>query len=202
MIDDVLSNRTQHITVVLEDIYKAQNASAVLRTCECQGVQDIYIIENNHLYDVNPDVVKGATKWLTVTKYPKTEKDNTPECFAHLKSKGYTIVGADPKGTKSIDELDISKPVAIVFGTEYHGLSDTARTGADDLIRLPMYGFTESYNISVSAALCLQSINSRLRGSSHNWQLAQQEMDRLKLDWYKGQVRDAEGLLSRYYDRK
>lgn len=200
LIEDVLSKRTRHVTVVLEDVFKAQNASAVLRTCECQGIQDIHIIENNHKYDVNPDVVKGATKWLSINKYLKNDGvNNTPVCFSHLKAKGYKVVAVDPRGKKEIEDLPIDEPLAIVFGTEYYGLSDLARQEADDLVAIPMFGFTQSYNLSVSAALCLQSLTSRLRGSSVSWEIPTNESNLLKLEWYKGQVRDADNMLSRHF---
>ncbi len=201
LINDVLQQRTRYLTVVLEDIFRAQNASAVLRTCECQGIQDVHIIENNHLYEVNPDVVKGAAKWLTLIKYPQCDIDNTPICFSDLRSNGYQIVGADPKGDLSMEKLAIDKPIALVFGTEFHGLSDSAKNGVDHLVAIPMYGFTESYNLSVSAAICLESITSRLRQSSIDWALSKNEINELKLEWYKGQVRDADNLILRHFDK-
>jgi len=199
LIDQVLDNRTRHLTVVLEDVYKPQNASAVLRTCECQGIQDLHIIENKHLYEVNPDVVKGAAKWLTLFKYPKSGKDNSIECLNELRNKGYHIVAADPKGRKLVSEIDIESKVAIVFGTEYHGLSDTAKNLCDELVRIPMSGFTESYNLSVSAAICIETLTSKFRNSSINWKLSVEEKEVLKLEWYKNQVRDAEALLMRQF---
>ncbi len=199
LIDQVLDKRTRHITVVLEDVLKPQNASAVLRTCECQGIQDIYIIENNHLYEVNPDVVRGAAKWLTIHNYPKSGDNNTPMCYNDLRSRGYTIVATDPKGERTIDELDIDEPVALVFGTEYHGLSETAKFEADKLVTIPIQGFTESYNLSVSAAICLQSTTSRLRASTVKWTLSSHEINELKLNWYRDHVRDADRMLTHHF---
>ena len=201
LIEKVLDQRTRHITIVLEDIYKPQNASAVLRTAECQGVQDLHIIENEHLYDVNPDVVKGASKWLTLHKYPKNGGNNTALCFKDLREKGYRIICTDPRGTRSIEQLEIQQRIALVFGTEYTGLSDQARDGADELVSIPMHGFTESYNLSVSAAICLQSLTSRMRNAEIDWGLTADEKQQLKLLWYKGQVRDADAMINRHFDK-
>ena len=202
LIDKVLGMRTRHLTVALEDIYKPQNASAVLRSCECLGIQDIHVIENNHLYDVNPDVVKGASKWLTITKYPKSDTNNTELCFNQLRAKGYRIVAADPAGSKSIDELNIDRPLALVFGTEFKGLSEFAKSNVDEFISIPMFGFTESYNLSVSAAICLRTLTNKLRSSPVDWHLSSTEVNSLKLMWYKSHLRDAEGLLNRHFMEK
>ena len=201
LIDTVLSKRTRYVTVVLEDIYKPQNASAVLRTCECQGIQDLHIIEKNHLYEVNPDVVKGASKWLTIYKYEKEEGDTTRKCFDHLRKNGYRIVATDPRGKRPVQEVGLDQKIALVFGTEYEGLSETAKENCDELVNIPMYGFTESYNLSVSAAICLQSLTTQLRGSEVNWQLTEEEREALKLLWYKGQVRDADAMIAYHFSK-
>ena len=163
--EEVLSYRTRHITIVLEDIYQPHNASAVLRSCDLTGIQDIHIIENKWVYDINPDIVVGSNKWLDLKKY-NVDDFNTPEAFEHLHERGYQIVATCPhRDDYTHETLPLDKPVALVFGTEKTGLTDYAIEHADMYVRLPMVGFTESFNISVSAALLMFTLTQRLHKS-------------------------------------
>ena len=182
--EEVLDFRTRHITVVLEDIFQPHNASAVLRSCDLRGIQDIHIVENNFQYDVNPDVVLGSTKWLNLYHYNGKEF-NTPTVYEHLHEKGYKIAATCPhRDDFTPDTLPLDQPVALVFGTEKLGLSDYAVEHADMHVRIPMYGFTESYNISVSAALLLYSLTNRLHASPDiDWHLTEEERNELRLLW-------------------
>ena len=165
LFETIIKNRTRHITVVLEDIYQPHNASAVLRSADLFGVQDIHIIENRNQYEVNPDVALGSSKWLTLNKYNNQEQ-NTVACFENLRKNGYRIVATTPhKEDVMLDELPLNQKTAVVFGTELEGLSDIALENADAFVKIPMYGFTESFNISVSAALTLFNLTERLRKS-------------------------------------
>lgn len=198
IINQVLSHRTRHVTVVLEDIYHAQNASAVMRTCDCFGVQDLYITQRLHDYEVNPNVVRGASKWVNQYKFER-EESSTEKCFHELKKKKYQIVGTTPsKKAASIHELDITNKTAIVFGTELEGLTTYAKEQVDELVHIPMYGFTESFNISVSAALILQEIVSRLKKSNIVWQLTDEEKEELKLEWYSRIVKGSDILIKNH----
>ncbi|HNT50602.1 MAG TPA: RNA methyltransferase, partial [Cyclobacteriaceae bacterium] len=177
-VNQVLDKRTRHVTVVLEEIFQSQNASAVIRTCECMGLQDIHIIENEVKYAINRRVLKGSYKWVDMIKYRTQQKTGTQQCFAELKQRGYTILVTDPSPDgKSIYDVAIDKKLAIVMGNELHGTSAYALTHADEKVHIPMYGFTESLNISVSAALCLQAIIPRVRQSDIAWQLTEAEKD-------------------------
>lgn len=182
--EEVLSYRTRHITVVLEDIYQPHNASAVLRSCDLTGVHDVHIIENKWVYDINPDIVVGSNKWLELKKY-NVGDFNTPETFDYLHEKGYRIVATCPHRDDYTQEtLPLDKPVALVFGTEKTGLTDYAIEHADMYVRLPMVGFTESFNISVSAALLMFTLTQRLHKSEDiNWHLTEDEKDELRLEW-------------------
>lgn len=191
--------RTRHITVILEDIYQTQNASAVLRTADCFGVQDVHIVENLNEYEINPRVVHGATKWLDLHKYNQAD-DNTTDCIQNLKQKGYSIVATSPHATGvSLYDLPLDKPIALMFGTEKLGLSSTALEQADELMYIPMYGFTESLNISVSAAICLQHLTHRLRQTEVDWQLSKEEQQQLTLEWVRNVLKDPEGLEKRFW---
>ena len=182
--EEVLHYRTRQVTVVLEDIFQPHNASAVLRSCDLRGIQDIHIVENNNQYDVNPDVVLGSTKWLNLYHYNKVEF-NTPEAYEKLHNQGYQIVATCPHRDDFTPEaLPLDKPVALVFGTEKLGLSDYAVEHADMHVRIPMFGFTESYNISVSAALLIYTLTNRLHVSDEiDWHLTEEEKDELRLEW-------------------
>jgi tRNA (guanosine-2'-O-)-methyltransferase len=198
LFDKVLEYRTKHIAIVLEDIYQSQNASAVLRTCDLTGVQDVHIIENNYEYSVNPDVALGSSKWLTMTKYNELE-NNTIDAFNKLREQGYTIVATSPhKNDKNLTSLPLEKKVAIVLGTELTGLSSLAINNADQYLQIPMYGFTESYNISVSAALILFTLTERLRNSEIDWKLLPEEIIDIKLDWAKKSI-DRSDIVTRHF---
>jgi tRNA (guanosine-2'-O-)-methyltransferase len=198
LFDDVLRYRTRHITIVLEDIYQSQNASAVLRTCDLTGIQDVHIIENNYEYSVNPDVALGSSKWLTMTKYNERE-NNTLDAFNKLRSSGYKIVATSPhKNDKNLNSLSLNDKVAIVLGTELTGLSSIAIDNADEYLQIPMYGFTESYNISVSAALILFTLTERLRSSDIDWKLFPEEVIDIKLDWAKKSI-DRSDVVIRHF---
>ena len=186
--------RTRHITLVLEDIFQPHNASAVLRTCDCFGIQDVHIIENKNEYEVNPDVALGSSKWLNLHKYNQTE-NNTVNTFNSLRKQGYRIVATTPhKNDCSLEDLNLDTKIALVFGTELNGLSQTAIDNADEFVKIPMYGFTESFNISVSAAIILHHLTEKLRNSLLKWELTDIEKTEIKLNWVKNVVKRSDLL--------
>ncbi|NOX45920.1 MAG: RNA methyltransferase [Chlorobi bacterium] len=198
----IIEFRTRYITMVLEDIYQPHNASAVLRTCDCFGVQDVHIIENRNMYEVNPDVALGSSKWLTLTKYNDGE-NNTLDTINKLKSKGYSIVATTPhKNDTNLGQLDLSKKTALLFGTELKGLSNVALENADAFVKIPMVGFTESFNISVSAAIILHQLTGKMRESNYNWQLTDEEKLDIRLDWARNVVKNPDLVEATFLDRK
>lgn len=201
-IKKVLAQRTRHITLVLEDIFQPHNASAVLRSCECFGIQDVHIIENRYQYEINPDIVLGASKWLHLKQYNYKE-ENTASCLQKLKEKGYTLIATSPHQNEFTPaNLPLEKPLALLFGTEQEGLTPQALNMADAFLRIPMAGFTESFNISVSAAICLYEISSRLRKSQVEWQLSKTEENELLHEWLKKSIKNPDLLIERFLENK
>lgn len=216
--DEVIQHRTRHITVVLEDIFQPHNASAVLRSCDCFGIQDVHVIENNYRYTVNPDVELGSAKWITLHRYNRGLKGDgtekvpvaysgnqlaTSDCVAELKKKNYKIIVTSPhKNDCTIDELDLTQKIALFFGSEKPGVSSSAFELADGFVKIPMVGFTESLNISVSAAVTLYTLTSRLKKSNVNWKLSEEEIAEIKLQWIKNSVPKAELLEMEFYKMK
>lgn len=190
LFNQVLSDRTRYITVVLEDLYQPHNASAVLRTCDCFGIQYVHIIENRNKYTVNPDVALGSSKWLNLVKYNK-KNNNTLPAFKKLRKAGYRIVATTPHVNEvTLDEFDLEKgKTALLFGTELNGLTDTAINNADEFLKIPMFGFTESYNISVSVAIVLYHLVNGLKKSNIHWQLSDEEKKSIKLDWLRKSIK-------------
>lgn len=196
--EEVIQNRTRHLTVVLEDLYQSHNTSAVLRSCDCFGIQDVHIIENSNSYKLNPEIALGASKWLNVHQYNEKEH-NTLNCIKSLKAKGYKIA-ATSLHTQSIDlrDLDISDKTALLFGTEKEGLSTIALDEADVHVKIPMYGFTESFNISVSAALCLFYLTEKIHTSSILWGLSSEEKREVLATWLQSSIKDGEKLSKKF----
>ena len=184
--------RTRHIAVVLEDIYQSHNASAVLRSCDCFGVQDVHVVEAHNPFNPAGDVAVGSSKWVDYYKHASIQ-----EAYRHLHAQGYRIVATLPhENDTMIGDLDISQPTALVFGTELTGLTQEAIDGADAYVKIPMYGFTESFNISVCAALSLFSLTERMRREpSLQWQLTDDQLLDLKLHWAMQAIRDGEKVV-------
>ncbi len=183
MFDRIAADRTKYLTVVMENIYQEHNASAVLRSCDCFGLQELHVIEKDNTYKIQRDIALGACRWVDMHNYDDSE-NVTKDCLNHLKSEGYKIVATTPHtDSQTIYDLDLSQPIALVFGTERRGISEEVIEMADEFVKIPMYGFTESFNISVSAAIVLNTLRQRLEQSDLNWKLTDEEQTLLKINW-------------------
>lgn len=195
-IQEVAKDRTHHLCVAVEDLYQAHNTNAVIRSAECFGVQNIHVIQNQFEFQVNREISMGASKWLDIHSH-----NTTKECIQDLKQKGYRVVATMPAEKETmLDEVDLSTPIAFLFGTEKFGLSSEAIELADEFVKIPMYGFTESYNVSVSSALVMMSAMSRLRKSDISWQLPESEQHTLMLKFLRASIREVEKIEKRFVD--
>lgn len=179
----IIEQRTRYATVVLEDLYQPHNTSAVMRSCDCFGIQDVHIIETSNKWSRSPDVERGSTQWINIHRYKERDKNNTLECIQTLKAKGYKIVATTPHTEMTINTMPMDEPVALIFGTERTGVSDDVLENSDYHIKIPMYGFTESFNISVAAAICMHMFRERLATSDVKWQLSEEEKINTMLHW-------------------
>lgn len=195
---EVLENRTRHVTVVLEDLFQTQNISAVLRTCDCYGIQDVHVIQNRNEFEIHKDISMGADKWLTIQEYPHSDH-NVKDCIDRLHEAGYWVAATLPdERRRTIFDLPVEQKTAFLFGTELTGLSEDAIRYADGNVLIPMYGFTESFNISNSAAIILSHFSERMRHSEVQWKLSEEEREELYFEWLQKSVKDPDGLIAHY----
>lgn len=200
LIEKVLLERTRHLTVVLENIYQPHNASAVIRSCECFGVQDLHVIENSNTFSTSKGVVLGSAKWVSLHRYNQAE-ENTATCLDALKKSGYKLVATTLQpGSKPITEIDLTQKTALLFGTEEDGLSSLAHDMADEMAYIPMTGFTQSLNISVSAAICLHALTSKLKSTQTSWQLSGAEQLDLQIEWLVKSAQNGERIAQRWVE--
>ena len=199
LFDRLIEERTEYVTLVLEDLYQSHNQSAVMRSADCFGIQSVHLIENRNPYDTTSTVAQGAREWLTLHRHKELE-NNTQETINCLRSAGYRIIATTPHTNDTlIDALDLGKgPMAFFFGTELTGLSDTVISQADEFVKVPMYGFTESLNVSVCAALVMYSVIQRLRASDIQWHLPEQRRDEVLFQWYRNAIKAADEILERF----
>ncbi len=192
--DRVLENRSRHFCIAVEDVYQLHNTSAVMRSCEVFGIQDLHVIEQKFSKTIDKEIAMGAEKWVDIYRHTSTQN-----CLETLKQKGYQIVATTPHtDAHLLEDFDISKPSAIFFGTEKMGLSKEIMDQADTFIKIPMYGFTESLNISVSAAIVINSITNKLRNSKLNWKLSEEELLEKKIDWMRKSIKDIDFITERF----
>lgn len=186
LFEELIQKRTTYLTVVLENIYQPLNASAVLRSCDCFGIQDVHVIENYNEFKPDREVAMGASNWITVNRYDKNE-NNTLDCIQSLKNKGYKIVATSPHNSQTdLINFDLSKgKTALFFGTEVEGLSDVVLENADEHLHIPMYGFTESFNLSVSAAICLYEMRMKMEKENIKWHMTEDEKNQVLLSWLR-----------------
>ena len=194
----VLKERTKFITVAIEDVFQMHNTSAVVRSCESFGIQEAHIIEGRFGKRLDKNIAMGAQQWVDINRY-----HSSAEALEHLKANGYRIIATTPHDNATLlTEFDFDSKIALFFGTEKEGLSDEVLSNADSFLRIPMVGFTESLNISVSAAIILQDLTSRLKQSNHDWELRPDEIIERRLDWTKKSIKSIEEILIRFYQDK
>ncbi|MHA3788987.1 TrmH family RNA methyltransferase [Flavobacterium hauense] len=192
---DILSRRTKHFTVAIEDVFQMHNASAVMRTCEIFGIQELNVIEEKYGKTIDKEIAMGAQKWVDINAY-----NSTTVCLDELKAKGYRIIATTPHEESCfLEDFDISQPAALFFGTERLGLSEEVMNRADGFLKIPMFGFTESINVSSSAAIVIQHLSSRLRNSDIQWQLNETEMLEKRIDWARKSIKDIDFITERYF---
>jgi tRNA (guanosine-2'-O-)-methyltransferase len=181
--------------VAIEDVFQMHNASAVMRSCEVFGIQELNVIEQRYGKSIDKEIAMGAQKWVDINSF-----DTVSACITDLRNKGYQIIATTPHENDCLlEDFDITKPSALFFGTERDGLSDEILQQADGFLKIPMVGFTESLNISVSAAIILQNLSTRLRNSNVSWQLSEDEILNKRLAWAKNSIKDIKRIEARYY---
>lgn len=203
--EEVLDKRTYFLTVVAEDVFQMHNTSAVLRSCDAFGIQRFYAVEDRFESRLDKNIAMGAEKWVDVTRYPSVK-----ECLIAVKEAGYLLVATSPEvpsqfaGKKplySLDDFPLNQPTALLFGTEREGLSPEMLEEADQYLQIPMHGFTESFNISVAAALILQHLSNKMRKSDLPWPLTEEEKNQLRWAWTKKSIKDVEAIIGRYHKK-
>ena len=193
----VLAQRSYHFTVAIEDVYQLHNTSAVMRSCDVFGVQDLHVIEERNVRKIDREIAMGAQKWVDVHRYHTTK-----DCVATLKEKGYQIVATSPHGNNCVTlaEFDYTKPSVFFFGKEDTGLSDYVLEQSDVQLMIPMVGFTESLNISVSAAIILQQVTQQLRQSTIDWKFTDAQLIAKRYDWVCKVLKSHEKITARYHE--
>lgn len=195
---EVLQYRSKHFTIAVEDVFQLHNTSAVMRSCEVFGIQELNVIEQRFGKRIDKQIAMGAQKWVDIIRHK-----NSLECIASLRSKGYQIIATSPHNDSTfLEDFDISRPSAIFFGTEKEGLSEEVLKNADGFLKIPMVGFTESLNISVSAAIIIQNLMQRLRASDINWRLTEEEILYKRLDWSRKSIKDIDFIERRFYENQ
>lgn len=178
-IDHALVHRTRYLTAVFENTYQSHNAAAAIRCCEGFGLQAIHVVEGLRKFRPSRQVTMGADRWMDIGRHR-----DVGSCLESLKGGGYRIAAATLRpGAVPLQELPLDRPLALLIGHERKGLSEEAHEGADLWFHLPMYGLTQSFNLSVFCALCLYDLTRRLRESDQPWLLAEDERRRLKMRW-------------------
>lgn len=191
---EVLQFRTKHFTVAIEDVFQMHNTSAVMRSCDVFGIQELHVVEQKFGKSIDAEIAMGAQKWVDVKQYQTNQS-----CINTLKEKGYQIVATSPHiDSCLLDDFDVSKKSALFFGTERDGLSEDVMAQADCFLKIPMVGFSESLNISVAAAIILQNLTSRLRNSELDWKLSEEEIFFKRIDWAKKSIKDIQRIEERF----
>ncbi|RAR48558.1 TrmH family RNA methyltransferase [Flavobacterium lacus] len=193
---DILQFRTNHFTVAIEDVFQMHNTSAVMRSCDVFGIQELHVVEQKFGKSIDAEIAMGAQKWVNVHQYQTNQ-----HCIDKLKKSGYQIVATSPHNNSCLlDDFDFTKKTALFFGTERDGLSEEVLTQADSFLKIPMVGFSESLNISVAAAIILQNLTNRLRNSQLDWKLSEEEIFFKRIDWARKSIKDIDRIEERFLE--
>jgi len=191
---EILAKRTNYITVVMEDVFQMHNTSAVIRSCDVFGIQQAHVIESRFGKRLDKNIAMGAQQWVDVHRH-----ENATLCMQHLRTEGYKLIGTTPNSDScSLQDFDLTTKTAFFFGTERDGLSSEIIDAVDGNLKIPMVGFSESLNISVAAAIILQTLTDQLRQKDIPWSLSAEEKLNKRLDWCKKSIKSIDAILDRY----
>ncbi len=195
---NILANRTNHFTVAVEDVFQLHNTSAVMRSCEVFGVQNLHVVEQKFGKQIDAEIAMGAQKWVDINRY-----DTIEGCLTKLKNNDYQIIATSPHQNDCLlEDFDITQKCAFFFGTEKEGLSEKVMKQADGFLKIPMVGFTESLNISVSVAIILQNLTTRLRKTNIDWHLSNNEIMEKRLAWARNSIKDIKRIEERFFQEQ
>lgn len=161
-----LRHRQPDLTVVIENVHDPHNVSAMLRSCDAVGVMEVQLIYTNEEFpDIGKKSSASAKKWVARRNFDSVEK-----CYTRLRKEGFTIYATRlSEKSVSLYELDLTKPVALVFGNEHRGVSDDAAALADGNFQIPMMGMIQSLNVSVACAVCLfEALRQRMAAGMYD----------------------------------
>jgi tRNA (guanosine-2'-O-)-methyltransferase len=189
-----VQNRTKYMTLLAENMFHPQNASALVRHCEAFGVQTLHTVQTICKFNPNVDIVRGTDKWIDMYHHA-----STTEALAHLKGEGYRIIATSPHYQSCTPEsFDVTKgKFAIVMGTEKTGISQEVMDCADEFLKIPMCGMVESLNVSACAAIIVYMLSERMRHEVDCWQMSEAEQIATLHHWMIDSVKDARPLLER-----
>ncbi len=199
LFNEVLNNRTRYVSLFIENVYQSHNASAIVRTAEALGIQNMTIFERKNSFSPNEEISMGAQKWMNIEKYNE-KQSSVKSVIEDYKEKVYRIIAtALHENSISLNDLNIEKgKMMFLFGTEKEGLTDEIKTHADEFVKIPMYGFTESFNVSVSVAITLNLIMNKLRQSDIQFLLPAEEKEKLMMEWLLKSIPMGEKILERF----
>lgn len=205
LFEQKLEYRTRHISIALENLFQEQNASAIIRTAECFGIQDIHIIETDNDFKINSDIVNGGDRWVNLHKYHSDAKQSaTINCIQNLKNSGYKIIATTPHTNDcNLDDFDTTEKFVLFFGEEKPGVSQEIINNADCFLKIPIYGFTESFNVSVAAAITMHHLQNKIiKNTSVNWKLTKEEKEQVLFDWIEKTIPKSQKIIDYYYEKK
>lgn len=192
-IDQVLAARLASLVTIVEDTYDPHNAAATIRTTEAIGLGELHVVEGAQRFSIAGGVTCGAHRWIDVHRWASVEA-----AAAALRARGFRVFATLPGAAHTIDDIDVTGPLAVAFGNEHAGLTPAAIAACDGAVGVPMHGFTESFNLSVTVALAMSRIAARRRAAiGAMGDLDEARRRELRARWFAMKIRGAAGVLER-----
>lgn len=193
-IDRFAEESSDFVLPIMENIYQFRNAAAIIRSVEACGFHKIIALEDENVFNPNAKVARGADNWMQIEKMERSINS-----LQQIKDRGYKIVAVSPeKEAVSLPNFDISQPVALIFGTEKEGVSPEMLEFADETLIIPMYGFTESFNVSVAAGICMYTLKQKLIDSGIEYKLSPEKKLAMKTQWAINSARSGEEIAQHF----
>lgn len=197
-IEQVLDARLSGLTMVLENQHHPHNGAAAIRSVEAMGLDTLHVVESTEPFSASPAITIGCDKWIDIIHHRDMN-----ECARTLRAQGFALVATCPEADVDIETIDASQRLALVFGNEREGLTDQALSLCDRRVKIPMFGFTRSFNLSVSVALVTYRLAARRRQALQRpGDLDEEKRDLLRARWYAMTVRGAEAILARHVSER